>query len=171
MTEPWARAAPNSASQVTHINNGCVPFLPFLLFPCPVFSRCPTGHLECLRLHRVCGFGVARRDYFIRSPILPVRLHVTVSSIGHARSLIGALRPQLRATYCTASFDHRPLRHLPSRIRAWSTAPWSPTPIRIRWRCDRAKRPLGADICGTRVSDFLEPPRASGNSFSYKIAP
>ena len=74
--------------------------------------------------------------------------------------------PQVCATYRTASFAPRRLHHVPSRVRAWPAAPWSPTPLRTCWRCGRAKRPLGADICGTRVSDFLETFHASVNNFS-----
>ena len=86
--------------------------------------------------------------------------------LSHSRPRIDGLRSQVCATYCRASFAPRPLYHVPSRIRAWSTAPWFPTPFSTHRRCGRAKRPLGADICGTRVRDFLEPFRASDNGFS-----
>src|SRR6267142_1160055 len=127
----------------------------------------PTGHPECLCLHRIRDSGVARRDNLIWCAILSVRLYVTASC--HTRSLTDALRFQVRATYRAASFAPCPLHHLSSRIRAWSTTPWSPTPLRTRRRCGRAERPLDADICGTRVSDSLDSFRASSDSFSYDI--
>ena len=55
------------------------PFLPQVSV-CPVFTRSPTGHPECLCLHRVRGSGVTRRHHFIRITILPVRLRAAVST-------------------------------------------------------------------------------------------
>lgn len=77
--------------------------------------------------------------------------------LSHSRPRVDGLHSQVCATYCNASFAPRLLHHIPSRIRAWPTAPWPPTPFSTHRRCRRAKRPLGADICGTRVRDFLEP--------------
>ena len=54
-----------------------IPLIPFLhlLSPHPHL----TGYLECLRLHRVRNSGAARRDCFIRSTVLSVRVSTTFS--------------------------------------------------------------------------------------------
>jgi hypothetical protein len=125
-------------------------------FPHLPISSTHAGHLECLRLHCIRRSGAACSNRFVRGAIHPVSL---LHSTALLSSLIRTRGRRALSKVCAAHRAIRPpplsLHSLPSCICAWSTASRTPAPLGTRQRCARTERPLGTDICGTGVSDFL----------------
>jgi hypothetical protein len=107
-----------------------VPFL-YLMSPHPhqqdIWNACAFTAYAALALHVVIVlFGAP----FIQCVFL---------CLSYSCPRIDGLCSQVCATYRNASFAPRPLHHIPSRIRAWPTSTWSPTPFSTHRRCGGAK--------------------------------
>ena len=113
-----------------------------------------AGHLECVHLHCVRCYGVARHYYFIRSAIHSVSQHQNPSSTDYPLSFTYSLS-QVCAAHRAISSAPRSIHRLPSRICTWSSASRAPSPLDCRRGCGCPERPLGTNIRGTRVSDIL----------------